>query len=73
MEFWIENVEKFKIYLNIFKCFVLKVCVPCNEFLKVGKFCLIYVSTVYMYGHFLYMYGEAFILGMSFPIICDDN
>ena len=27
----------------------------------------------YMYGHALYMYGHAFILGILFPIICENN
>ena len=27
----------------------------------------------YMYGHALYMYGHAFILGILFPFICENN
>ena len=37
LEFWVENIEKFRIYLNILKICVLKVCVPCNEFPKVDN------------------------------------
>ena len=27
----------------------------------------------YMYGHALYMNGHTFILGILFPIICENN
>ena len=37
LEFSVENIEKFRIYLNILKICVLKVCMPCNEFPKVDN------------------------------------
>ena len=37
LEFWVENIEKFRIYLNILKICVLKVYVPRNEFPKVDN------------------------------------
>ena len=37
LEFSVENIEKFRIYLNILKMCVLKVCVPCNELPKVDN------------------------------------
>ena len=38
LEFWVENIEKFRIYLNILKICVLKVYVPCNELNSGGLF-----------------------------------
>ena len=62
------------------KIVVLKVCGPCNEFPEVDntKFenlsCFMYQQYIEsMYGHALYMYGHVFILGILFPIICENN
>ena len=37
LEFSVENIEKFRIYLNILKICILEVCVPCIEFPKVDN------------------------------------